>query len=70
MGIEYLEREGLFRLTAQDTEYVIGIGDGKYVGHVYYGKKIEDNRCGYLMRTEEAPVWGKNIRENCFTDTY
>ena len=29
MGIEYLEREGLFRLTAQDTEYVIGIGDGK-----------------------------------------
>lgn len=72
MGIEYLEREGLFRLTAQDTEYVIGIGDGKYVGHVYYGKKIEDNRCGYLMRTEEAPfVPSKNLREKCsFADAF
>ena len=55
MGIEYLEAEGLFRLTAGDTEYVIGIADGKYVGHVYFGKAIDDSRCGYLMRTEEPP---------------
>ena len=42
------------------------------MGHVYYGKKIEDNRCGYLMRTEEAPfVPSKNLREKCsFADAF
>lgn len=66
MRIEYLEKEGLFRLIAGETEYVIGIADEKYVGHVYFGKQIEDNRCGCLMRTEEAPfVPSKNLREKC-----
>ena len=72
MRIEYLEKEGLFRLIAGETEYVIGIADEKYVGHVYFGKQIEDNRCGCLMRTEEAPfVPSKNLREKCsFADTF
>ncbi len=72
MRVEYLEREGLFRLTAGNVEYVIGIADEKYLGHVYFGRKMGDNRCGCLMRTEEAPfVPSKNLREKCsFADTF
>ena len=72
MGIEYLKNEGLFRLTAQDTEYVIGIADGVYVGHVYYGRKIDDSRCGYLMRTDEKPfVPSNNIKDKgSFADCF
>lgn len=72
MGIQFLENEKLFRLTAGTCEYVIGIVDETYVGHVYYGKRIEDSRCGYLMRTGEAPfVPSKNRREKCsFSDTF
>lgn len=72
MGIEYLEKEGLFRLTAGNAEYVIGIADDKYVGHVYFGKRMGDSRCGCLMRTGEAPfVPSKNLREKCsFADTF
>ena len=59
-------------MTAGDVEYVIGIADGKYVGHVYFGKRMGDNRCGCLMRTEEAPfVPSKNLREKCsFADAF
>ncbi len=72
MRIEHLEEERLFRLTAGNMEYVIGIADEKYVGHVYFGKRIGDNRCGCLMRTEEAPfVPSKNLRDKCsFADAF
>lgn len=72
MRIEYLEEEGLFRLTTGDTEYVIGIADEKYVGHVYFGRRTGDSRCGCLMRTAEAPfVPSRNLREKCsFADAF
>ncbi|MDO5407174.1 MAG: alpha-galactosidase [Eubacteriales bacterium] len=72
MGIEYLEKEQLFRLTTPNTEYVIGITDGIYIGHVYYGKRLGDARCGYLMRTGEHPFTpAQKKREKCsFADTY
>lgn len=72
MKIEYLRDENLFRLTSGDMEYVIGIADEKYVGHVYFGKRMGDGRCGYLMRTKEAPfVPSVNPREKgSFTDTF
>ena len=57
MGIEYLEEEGLFRLTAGDAEYVIGIADGKYVGHVYFGRQIglsDADRGGALCALKES----------------
>lgn len=72
MAIQYLEKEKLFRLTAGETEYVIGIADDRYVGHVYYGKRLGDSRCGYLMRTGEPPyVPSENMRDKCsFADTF
>lgn len=72
MSIQYLEKEKLFRLTAGETEYVIGIADERYVGHVYFGKRMGDHRCGYLLRTGEPPyVPSRNMRDKCsFADTF
>lgn len=56
MGIVYYEKEGLFMLTAGNSSYVISITDDKkYLGHVYFGKKINFPDCTYLLRTHENP---------------
>ncbi len=57
MGISFLEKEKLFKLDTPNTTYVIGIvGSEGFLGHAYYGEKIEDV-CGAdaLMRICENP---------------
>ena len=70
--IKYDEKTKIFKLDTQTTSYVIGLADDKYVGHVYYGKKLESTDLAYLLRTDEPPfVPSKNLREKVsFLDTY
>lgn len=72
MGIQFIEKNKLFRITTEATEYVIGIADEKYVGHVYYGRRLEDDNCSYLLRTGEPPFLpSQNLREKCsFADVF
>lgn len=65
MGITYYEKERIFKLDTPKTSYVIGIVDEEnFVGHIYYGKKIEDHDLQYLMRIGEAPfVPSQNNRD-------
>lgn len=77
MAITYLEKEQLFQLDTKHTSYVIGIADEeKFIGHVYYGRKIRPQDAHYLMRTGEAPfVPSKNNRDrvsflDCFPMEY
>ena len=56
MNITYNEQNKIFKLDTANTSYCIGIVDEEnFVGHVYYGRKLEDDNLAYLMRTEEAP---------------
>ena len=57
MGIVFLEKEKLFKLDTPNTTYVIGIvGSEGFLGHAYYGQKIEDVRgVDALMRIYENP---------------
>lgn len=55
MGILFSQEHKVFQITTQNTEYCIGIADDRYIGHIYYGKRLDDLRCGYLMRTKEPP---------------
>ncbi len=56
MGIRYYEQERVFKLDTPKTSYLIGIVDNEnFVGHIYYGKRIEDYDLQYLMRVEEHP---------------
>lgn len=70
--IKYSEDKKIFKLDTRTTSYVMGIADEKYLGHVYYGKKLESADLGYLLRTEEHPfVPSKLPREKLsFLDSY
>lgn len=73
MGIKFYEQERVFKLDTSNTSYLIGIVDEEnFVGHIYYGRKIEDYDLTYLMRIEEAPfIPSQNNRDRLsFYDTF
>lgn len=73
MGIRYYEDERVFKLDTPNSTYMIGIVDEEnFVGHVYYGRRIEDYHLAYLTRSGEYPfVPSKNNRERCsFLDLF
>ncbi|MGN0594213.1 MAG: glycoside hydrolase family 36 N-terminal domain-containing protein, partial [Hominimerdicola sp.] len=55
MSIVFNEKERSFKLRAKDTDYMLKICDGEYLGHVYYGKKVLDEDLTYLLRLDESP---------------
>lgn len=72
MNILYNEMQKVFKIDTCNTSYIMAVVDGKYLGHVYYGQRIEDENVSYLMRTGENPyVPSKNRRDKlCFLDTF
>ena len=55
MAITFSEGKKLFKLDTQNTTYMIGLTKEGYVGHVYYGEKLNNAEGFYLLRTEEEP---------------
>ena len=56
MGIQFDEKNRIFKLDTPQSSYILGIVDEeRFVGHVYYGRKLNGLEAGYLMRTNEAP---------------
>ena len=55
ISIVFNEKERSFKLRAKDTDYMLKICDGEYLGHVYYGKKVLDEDLTYLLRLDESP---------------
>lgn len=76
MAIIYNEKEQIFALNTGNTTYMMGIADGKYLGHIYYGKRLNHASGRYLLRTGEGPfVPSVNKREkvsfmDCFPMEY
>lgn len=70
--IRFSEEYQCFKLDTPCTSYVMSVADGKYLGHVYYGRKIYDMDIGYLLRTGEPPfVPSVNQREKVsFLDSF
>ncbi len=55
MGITFFEKERMFKLDTKNTSYVMGIVDKEgFLGHAYYGKKLEEADVAYLMRIYEG----------------
>lgn len=72
MGITYFENERVFQLQTANTTYLCGLTDDNYLGHIYYGTKMEDHSASYLMRTGEKP-WTPTIlprEKNTFLDVF
>ena len=54
MGVQFFEKERIFKLDTKASSYLIGIVDEEgFLGHIYYGKKMQDHDVAYLMRTQE-----------------
>ena len=52
MNITYFEKERIFKLDTPNTSYVLGIVDEEnFIGHIYYGKRLQGHDIGYRMRT-------------------
>lgn len=70
--ISYHHETKIFKLDTQTTTYMMGIADNKYLGHIYYGKKLEYQDLSYMLRTQEHPfVPSKLSREKLsFLDSF
>ncbi len=56
MVIKFEQKKKIFKLDTNHTSYLIGITEEGYVGHIYYGKKINHVGGWQLLRAEEAPL--------------
>ena len=65
MSITFDRASNTFQLNTKTTSYLIGIADGRYIGHMYYGKKLDNCQGSYaFLRTEERPfVPSQNERD-------
>lgn len=72
MAIIFDEKQQIFALQTPNASYMMGIVDGKYLGHIYYGKRIDNIGGYYLLRTGEPPfVPSENLREKgSFMDAF
>ena len=77
MAIKYNEKTKSFRLDTKAASYVIGIADAEgFVGHAYFGRRLEDDDVTYLMRAGEHPFTPeRNARDrlsflDCFPMEY
>ena len=77
MAIVYDEIQKVFGMHTRHTSYLCGLTeDGNYLGHIYYGKSMNDLSASYLLRTEEPPFTpDTNAREKasfmgCFPQEY
>lgn len=73
MSITFYEKEQIFKLDTKNTTYAIGIVDeDKFLGHIYYGARLNDYHLGCLMRISENPfVPSENNRDRVsFLDSF
>ncbi len=70
--IVYNEQTNVFKLDTQSASYVMGLADGRYLGHIYYGKKLKSTDLSDLLRIGENPfVPSENARDKAsFLDCY
>ena len=54
--IQYDKKYSVFKIDTPHTSYAMGIADGRYLGHVYYGRKLKDTNLGYFMRADDHPA--------------
>ncbi len=78
MAIQYYQNlsddvKGIFKLDTLNTSYVIGVVDEeKFLGHIYYGQRLNDYHLAHVLRIQENPfVPSKNNRDRVsFLDSF
>lgn len=72
MAICFDEKKGIFKLDTDHTTYMIGVSKEGYVGHIYYGKRLQSAGGKYLLRMEEHPFTPESNRreKSAFLDSF
>lgn len=72
MGITYFEHERVFQIQTPHTTYLCGLTAEGYLGHMYYGRRMEAHDGRHLLRTDEPPFTPSvNLREkSSFLDVF
>lgn len=78
MAIQYYQNlsddvKALFKLDTPNTSYVIGVVDEeRFLGHVYYGRRLNDYHLAHVLRIQESPfVPSRNNRDRgSFLDSF
>ena len=72
MAIHFNAKDRVFKLDTDQTTYMIGVTEEGYVGHIYYGERVDSDDGFYLLRTEEAPFTPKtnNRDKSSFLDCF
>ncbi len=70
--IKYCEDDKVFKIDTLSTTYMIAVAEEKYVGHLYYGKKINDTSITDALRTNMAPFAfiGNDREKISFMDSF
>ena len=55
MSVSYEKEKKIFRLETENTTYLIGLTTEGYIGHIYYGDRLEGEVENYLLRIDEHP---------------
>lgn len=55
MGIQVLEDKRIFQINTPNTTYLMGVALEKYLGHMYYGRRMDDMDASYLLRVKNTP---------------
>lgn len=50
------EKEKIFKIDTKNTSYVMGVVDGKYLVHIYYGKKLSGTHLAYLLDMDKEEL--------------
>ncbi len=55
MNICYDEARGVFKLDTPNTSYAMALADGKWLGQVYYGPRLESTDLAWLLGADQPP---------------
>lgn len=55
INIFYNEKDKVFKLRANNTDYMMKVCEEGYLAHIYYGNKVPDEDLTYLIRLDESP---------------
>jgi len=76
MSISMYENPKIIQLNTDHTTYLIGVTPEGYVGHIYYGDRLDHADAFYLLRTAEPPFTPSVLERekisflNCFPMEY
>ena len=72
MAIQFEMTKKIFKLDTDKTTYLIGLTPEGYVGHIYYGDKLNGEVENYLLRIDEHPFTPSKLKreKSSFLDRF